>query len=491
MRKSGPIFPESLSGPKRISSSVEGSTLFGELHMSEKTHFRKEQRSRARKMARIYGVVTLIVLSTYFFAGFFLHPLFLVKDVREKIRAIGGTVSVLARVLAPPVKPIVSGVGGCSAGVPTGLLDWADDENSLSYDIDRDGAPLSTGVILSEYADATAVPGQTYSYVVTAFGPMGPGFEISDPISVTLPASCAVNPVPTITVQTFAGRNIAHEAQPYATTDRNPRFSWITNLLHARIDIVVEGGSEKVFATIFANDNGYFSWSYGGKLEYDRYTVSLRATDPGDASLFATSDFRIRIESEADDHKMARTIVVLTDTESERPREGGSSFDFSVRLPEGEFYAGDEVPVSVRIEGVSGDLLGKTGTASFSVIDASGVGIRESSEEVILRSGFSFEHRLDIPYGAAGKEYRLVVRITTPSYQVSREAGFRVLELPLLRLGSETITYEQVVSHVGWVSFLLLFLFLWWLLLFLREYFLYLQSVRHITGRDLHISGYF
>lgn len=289
-------------------------------------------------MARIYGVVTLIVLSTYFFAGFFLHPLFLVKDVREKIRAIGGTVSVLARVLAPPVKPIVSGVGGCPVGVPTGLLDWADDENSLSYDIDRDGAPLSTGVILSEYADATAVPGQTYSYVVTAFGPMGPGFEISDPISVTLPASCAVNPVPTITVQTFAGRNIAHEAQPYATTDRNPRFSGITNLLHARIDIVLESGSEKVFATIFANDNGYFSWSYGGKLEYDRYTVSLRATDPGDASLFATSDFRIRIESEADDHKMARTIVVLTDTESERPREGGSSFDFSVRLPEGEFY---------------------------------------------------------------------------------------------------------------------------------------------------------
>lgn len=251
--------------------------------MSEKLRFRKEQRSRARKMARIYGVVTLIVLSTYFLAGFFLHPLFLVKDIREKVRVMGATVSVLARVLAPPVKPVVSGTSVCLNGTSKGLLDWADDGNSVSYDIARDGSPLSTGVILSEYADETGIPGQTYSYTVTALGPMGPGFEVSDPVGVTFPASCSVSIVPVISLQTFAGRNISSETEPYRTTDRNPRLTGITNLPYARIDIVFENEDERISATVFANNNGYFSWSYHGKFDQDRYAVFLRATQAGRA----------------------------------------------------------------------------------------------------------------------------------------------------------------------------------------------------------------
>lgn len=459
--------------------------------MPEKLRFRKEQRSRARKMARIYGVVTLIVLSTYFLAGFFLHPLFLVKDIREKVRVMGATVSVLARVLAPPVKPVVSGTSVCLNGTSKGLLDWADDGNSVSYDIARDGSPLSTGVILSEYADETGIPGQTYSYTVTALGPMGPGFEVSDPVGVTFPASCSVSIVPVISLQTFAGRNISSETEPYRTTDRNPRLTGITNLPYARIDIVFENEDERISATVFANNNGYFSWSYHGKFDQDRYAVFLRATDSGDTSLFATRDFGVRIESDADKKGPEGSDVVPVRMGSEKSRTDHSEFNFSVRIPDKEWYSGDEMPVGVYIGNVSSDLVGKTSRASFSVTDESGTAILESSEEVVLQPGTSFEHRLTIPYGAAGKEYRLAVKIATPSYQASDEVGFRVLELPLLRLGNETVTYEQVVSRIGWISFLLLFLFLWWLLLFLREYFLYLHSVRHITGRDLHTAGYF
>lgn len=93
-----------------------------------------------------------------------MHPLFLVSDIREKIRAVAGTVTVLARVLDAPIKPIVTGTSMCVIGGPSIVLDWADDGNSVSYDIARDGLPLTTGVIVSDYTDTTVVLGQTYSY---------------------------------------------------------------------------------------------------------------------------------------------------------------------------------------------------------------------------------------------------------------------------------------------------------------------------------------
>ncbi len=59
--------------------------------MVETLLLRQTKRRRARKLARFYGILTVFVFSVYFCAGFFLHPLFLVSDVREKIRAVSLT----------------------------------------------------------------------------------------------------------------------------------------------------------------------------------------------------------------------------------------------------------------------------------------------------------------------------------------------------------------------------------------------------------------
>lgn len=460
--------------------------------MPKGTAIKIYQRSRIRKLARLHGLLTLFVFSVYFSAGFFLHPSFLMSDIREKIRAVADTVVVMARVLSPPVKPIVTGSGVCAHGGPTIVLDWPDDENSTSYNIGRDGSPLTTGVTSSSYTDAAVMLGQTYAYVVTAIGPMGPGFSDADPVSVTTPDSCASETIPSIVVQTLAGNNIVGTTERHSTTDRNPRFTGVTNLSAARIDISAVSDHETISATVYANVNGYFEWSYVGKMDFDAYDVTFTVTDSTDASLTARQTVKIRVEEQSVDVKSAETSSGNgTAASSGQTLKAPSVIDFSAALSGTEFHAGDTLTVDLSIRSVSRGLVGDTASALFTIVDGDGREIDSVTEDVVLRDGLSSQHSFEIPYGMKSKDYRLIVEIRDKDFRSIREVSFRVLELPLFKLGGEVMTYEQAVSQIGWVSFILLFLFLWWLLLFLYEYYLYSKSERNIYGKDLHGAGYF
>lgn len=450
-----------------------------------------ERKLRARKLARLYGIATTLVLSVYFSAGFFLHPTFLISDIREKIHVFADTVTVVARVLAPPVQPVVTATGMCVSGGPAIKLDWADDDNSTSYDIARDSLPLTTGVVLSTYTDTTVTLGQTASYVVTARGPMGPGFNDSDPVSATAPTECEPDIVPSIEVQTVAGKNIIGTTERHFTTDRNPRFTGVTNLAGARIDIVAQSDQETVSARVYANANGYFEWSYGGKLDFDTYTVVFTATDIADASLEASQSVKIGIEKEEVNPQNKPKETSVVSEVSENVIETSGAIDFSLTLSGTDFYAGDTLGATLTLQSFSPDLRGSQATVSFLILDGAGKVVNQESEAIRIESGASLQHVFRVPYGMAGKEYRLIAEIKTQAYRSIQEVSFRVLELPLFRLGGETVTYEQAVSQIGWISFVLLTLFFWWLLLFLREYYLYSQSLRYIAAKDLHQAGYF
>ena len=459
--------------------------------MQKKSVSKDQKWLRARKLARLYGILTVFVFSFYFLAGFFLHPLFLVSDVREKIRAIADTVTVLARVLDPPVKPIVTGTGTCLSGGAAITLDWADDANSISYDIVRETLPLSTGVVVSGYTDTTVMPGQTYDYVVTALGPMGPGFSDSDPISFTAPSECAPTLIPSIAFQTFAGKNIAGTTERHFTTDRNPRLTGVTNIPNARVELTVRSGSDVIRSTVFANLNGYFAWNYGGKLDEATYDILVTATDPGDATLSVTEKLKIGIESEISQSQLRDE----TPTREERPAVEKPvwlrpDFDFILRLAEREAYAGETARITVEWQHLPDQLLGTEGNISFRLIDGNGTVVDESVESFVFSRENVIGKDFTLPYGA-DKEYRARVEVWIPSYRVSHEETFQVRPLPLLQLGNTTIDYEQAVSQLGWSSLLFLLLFFWWLLLFFREYFLYLRSTRSVTGKDLHAAGYF
>ncbi len=459
--------------------------------MARKMTPEKKRRLRIRKLARAHGLLTVLVFSVYFAAGFFLHPSFLVSDVREKARAIADTLTVFARVLAPPVKPIVTATGVCVSGGPAITLDWADDENSTSYDIARDSLPLSTGVAVSGYTDATVALDQTATYVVTALGPMGPGFSDSDSVTATAPSTCVSATIPMIEIQTAVGRNIVGTTERQYTTDRNPRFTGVTNLPGARIDIAVVSYREIIEATIYANSNGYFEWSYAGRFDFDPYDITFTATDIADNSLSASQIVKISIEKEelgaSNKPKPSTSVPNIPD----RPIQTNVFIDLSLSVSGTEFHSGDQLSATLSLGDISQDLAGDQATASFMIVDGDGKVIDRQTESIVLKTGLELEHRFRVPYGMTGKEYRLVAEVATTGYRSAREASFQVLELPLFKLGGETVTYEQAVSQVGWISFVSLFLFFWWLLLFLREYYLYSQSERHIDGHDLHKAGYY
>ena len=454
---------------------------------------RQQKQRRARKLARFYGILTVFVFSVYFLAGFFLHPLFLVSDIREKIRAVADTVNVLARVLNPPVKPVVTVTSACVSGNPAVILDWADDGNSVSYDITRDGLPLSIGVVTSGYTDTVVTLGQTYSYVVTALGPMGPGFSDADPVSVSAPGECAAVIVPSIFFQTFAGKNIAGTIERHFTTDRNPRVTGVTNIANARVELLIESESEVIRTTVLANVNGYFEWHYEGKLDVGTYTLTATAIDPGNPTVSVSRILKIGIQSAVSQEvsKQKATFVAENVSEVEKMIQTRPDFDFSLQLAERELYAGDMVRTTITWQHLSDELVGTEGEAFFQLIDGDGKITSQFSQAFIFARDTSLEQAFVVPYGMPDKDYRVRVEVRVFSYRVSHEEILRVLPLPLLQLGGTTVTYEQAVSHIGWISFLILFLFLWWLLLFLREYFLYLQLTRFITGKDLHRAGYF
>ena len=403
------------------------------------------------------------------------------------------TITVFARVLDPPQKPVVTGSDTCVNGGPAIQLDWADDINSVSYDIVRDGLLVTTGVVASTYTDTAVIRGQTYSYTVTALGPMGPGFSDADPVTVSVPTTCTSTSIPSLSIQTFAGKTIIGTSNRHFTTDRNPRFTGSTNLLNARIDIRAVSNHETITATVFANAAGYFEWSYSGKLDTDDYNVTFTATDTLDPTLSVAELIKIGIEKEfIEDKKQSKPVAVaMNDPLSETLVQTPSMLDISVILSGRELYAGDTVFATLQIGTVPSHLAGKSATVTLSILDGEGRVIDESTEEIRAQSGFEWKRGFRVPSSMVGREYHVVGELALLEYAVSREESFRVLELPLFTIGGSTVTYEGVVSNIGWVSFILLFFFLWWLLLFVREYYLYSQSRRHIWGKDLHSAGYF
>jgi hypothetical protein len=136
-----------------------------------------------RRMAKLHTLVFTISLGVYFVLAFF-DPGLLSYDLRQKFHALADeTIAVTATVLGPPVQPVVTATASCdeTSGTLSVELDWADDANTYTYDINRDGTPLVSGLSSSAYSDTNVVVSTTYEYEVTANGPMGPGSATSDP----------------------------------------------------------------------------------------------------------------------------------------------------------------------------------------------------------------------------------------------------------------------------------------------------------------------
>lgn len=454
-----------------------------------------------QRLARVHFLLTVIAFGFYLSLSFFLGPKFLLSDLKEKFHALADDIiTVSARVLAPPVQPVVTATPVCVTGAPRVNLDWADDDNTITWDIERDGLPLVSGLVASSYTDATVANVTSYSYVVTAYGPMGPGFATSLLAVVTTLDCGTLQPTPTLDIVTFNGVNIA-TLGTLSTTALRPAFTGTTNIPNASIDILASS-TQIVSDHITANGTGYWSWIPAVDLSAGDYTLSVTATDPLDGTRVITKTLtftRAEVASESSrgggggngKKKKGGTVAVSEPVINTPP---SIPLDFSLQSTALSVYQGDVLRVSLEVLQMDSRFVGTDASIGYELVSPDGRRVIAQAESVLrLKEHAVSDMQITVPLSTnPGESYHIRATLVSGKYSVTRTVSLAVLPLPILQLGGGvSVTLPQVVAFSGWIALILLTLLLLWLFLFLREYWLYLHAWRHITERQLIRLGFF
>jgi len=451
------------------------------------------QKERLKKIAQFHAIATVALFVLYVGLSAIYSPEFLLSDIRAKFSAVADSViTVTAKVLAPPVQPIVTGTAICSNGNLSINLNWPADENSYSFNIDRDGGPLITGLTNPAYQDNAISVNNSYSYVVTAIGPMGPGFAVSDSLVVATPSECSmVLPAPAVTITTIGSKNIGGFGENITTTDKRPPFSGTSNIPNAIIDKSILSTLEISGQTI-ANLNGYWTWTPPQDISIGDHTLFVTATDPLDPTRTATDQFDFSVTEKnnggsnnnsnpSSPHKSARQ-------NTQRPVQNPLSFSLS--LTNSKIFQGQQLQPLIHIDKLAPAYAQANAAINYKVIDQQGNELFTLSGKDILSQGKSIFQDLQLPKYIKEGRYRLQAEIVFDIFSISKEVYFEVAARPLVDLGAGVIvTYPELLSKLGTLSLFLLLLLLLWIILFAREYWMYLHALRHVTERGLERLG--
>lgn len=447
-------------------------------------------RQRLKSLTRIHHRVLFVSFALYLGLSFSVGPEFFVSDVGKKLHALADDIIVVtAVVLGPPAQPVVLVTPVCVSGSPRLLLDWSDDAATETWSIERDGLPLTTGLTVSQYADSAVTTGVAYTYVVTAYGPMSPGVALSVPIVATAPDCPLPLPDPSVTFQTFDGRNITTDRNDIRTTAARPAVTGITDIPGASVALSVDGSL--IVAYLTANANGYFSWQPPVDLAEGAHTLHVTVTDPQHVGRSATDAFGFTRDGRGGGKSGGSHRAPggsLAPVVGLPPAVGAFDFSLQVENDQDALFQGDDLIVKVTSRGKEFPVGTVFGGA---VLDVRGREILHLSEAPVSGAG---ERALvltkNIPLSIDPAEYRVRVDGTLEGRVVSHEAPFDVHAWPLLSFGPGLmITYPQVASFAGLIFSVLLFFALFFQLLFVREYWASLHALRHVTERHLARLG--
>ncbi len=449
-----------------------------------------------KKLLRVHMVATVLSLSAYFLVAFF-DPGFLSYDLRQKYHALADdTIVTTATVLGPPEQPVVTGAPVCNSttGILSVTLDWADDANTYTYDIDRDSLPLVTGLTVSGYTDLNVALGTTYEYIVTANGPMGPGFAASLPVTVVTPSECAITAVaPTVNIVSFGGRGVdSYDGMP-SVRDRRPVFSGTTTMPSATIQVVI-GTTDSFIASFVANINGYWEWKPPVSLASGTQTFTVTAIDSNDATRQATAslEFGIKKKDDTGGGGTEKTVTSTSNGTAQPSQESPIAFSLVIEEKGDKVLPGQVLYLSLFVKYLSEKYHNVKIPIRFSIVDDKGNILVSLTHEELIRREKAIRKQLDIPSYAVAGTYLLQSEFLFDRLNVSQTKEFTILERPLVRLGGGlTITYPEIVRNLGWITLLMLLSLLLWLLLFIKEYWMYLHALRHITEEQLRKAGFF
>lgn len=437
-----------------------------------------------RFLARLHFWVLGVSLFSYLALIFTLGPGFLSFDVAQKIRALADEVIVVtAVVLGPPSAPVVTATPTCVAGSPRIVLDWADDAATTTWDIDRDSSVLTTGLTSSGYTDTAVLGNTSYSYTVTALGPMSPGIAISSAVSAIAIDCSSLLPPASLTLTRIGNKNITPPRSfPIKVEDTRPRIRGNTNVANAVVSLTLTRPS--ITAEISANANGYFSWKPPRGLHVGRHTLTVTVTDPNDSTRTTSETLEFYTKKIEEDQEEEADTLMITQREDQTP------FDYTLTIisPEAKVKQGDRIEFLVKpVRGLfSPDTLFEP-----RIVNERGEVVFVAPAQSVTpegRPGLSWS--MDIPVYIPEGKYSLQIEAFFRGISVTRSASFELEVKPLFRLGDHgTISYAEAVSYVGWILFGVLGILVSFFLFFLREYWLYLQSARHITERELRRFG--
>jgi hypothetical protein len=447
-----------------------------------------------RKIARAHAIFFLISFGLYTALSAIFMPSFILSDMRTKSNALAdGTITLVAKVLDSPAEPIVSGTAICTTGNLSVSLNWPTDENSTTFDIDRNGLPLITGLIDSQYTDINVTINTSYIYTVTAHGPMGPGFATSQPVTITTPEKCELPaPAPIIQILSFQKNTITNPTDIPQTTSLKPVFSGTTNIPFAKIFISLHSGPE-ITAIIYANGNGYWSWECPEALDLGEHLLQAMAVDPNNPAITASTVFSFEIITEktsstnSKNHTPKKTTVKPATTPTEITTITPFSIAVVVKNLDHLVYAGNNLSVHTDFIKKSASLASKDYELFYDIVDSDGRLFYETSEKINPAQINSIEKNIPIPILTKAGMYKIIVKTYDGRNLIEGEDFFQVKELPLISIGATTISLTQIMQGLGWIS--LLFLLLFFILLGI-EYHQSEQALIQITENYLRSHGF-
>lgn len=452
----------------------------------------------AHALATGFFVVAYVMLSVVY------GPEFLLSDMRAKYQAVADEVMrVSARVLGPPLKPIVSNMARCDKGILSVDLDWLDDENSQYFNITRNGLSLVTGIANSQYSDEITQSYGGLSYVITARGWMEPGYADSDVINIEVPADCEYV-VQAPLVKLVSVSDAKSKDGKWETENMRPVFSGTSNIPNATIVIIVTG-EVNYNVEIKANVNGYWSWRPPADLSYGYHSMSITATDPEKPERTVVDSALIKInekKEEEDKEKQkpgvnfpAKQKEIEKETEpgiNQEP-EGGSYelfLDYSLDLRDQITMQGSDAEVMLKMEFLKEDFIGREAIVRYSIIDEKGEVRMQEYRSIILEEDARYSHKLNVKKDIFSGRYAFRSEVIISDHNVIREIPLEISDLPVIKLGGRAlITYQELLSVIGTASMWLLVALLVWLGILTREYWLSAHALRQITEESLRSMG--
>ncbi len=480
--------------------------------MKKKAKIKTQQR-RLRKIAKVHAIFSVALFSLYIISSVIYSPEFLLSDVKHKFSALADeTVTIVARVLDSPIKPIVSGTASCVNNVLEVSLSWPSDLNSQNYSITRDGTILASGITFSNFKDTFVNLNTQYSYIITAHGEMGTGFAISDPIIISTPQVCGSAMLPKITISAYDVNSDGKADNMNERDTLRPLFTGTTNIANAIIKISIPS-SQEIIAETSANQVGYWSWLSPVNISPGTHTIYVTAIDPLDETISVSTFMNFNIaylSNNNDDNKITnkkkqpagqpviptQPIVpekIITPIENQTPETiSAFPFDYTLTLEKEAVFQGKDLPTFIKIELYDSKIKNAKAKISYKIFDQNGKEILNFSQDEELQDNMIIQRNIFIPNFTKQGNYKLQLSVDFDKYTLSKEQSFVIAVAPLINLGGGIIlSYPDIISKLGTISLILLLLLLFWLILFSREYWLYLHALRHITEKNLNTIGSF